>query len=50
MQLVMVEHDGQTEFVTAEYDDPELGHVRELLGYMADLPVYAEANDELAVE
>jgi len=34
MQMVMVEHDGQTEFVTAESEG-----ARELLGYMADLPI-----------
>jgi len=39
MELVMVEWQGQTEFVTAEYDDPESGHVQELLGYMAELPI-----------
>ena len=38
-ELILIEWDGQTEFVTAEYDDPEFGHVRELLGYMAELPI-----------
>ena len=38
-ELVLIEWNGQTEFVTAEYDDPVLGHVRELLGYMAELPI-----------
>lgn len=39
MELVRIEWDGQTEFLAREYDDPEFGHVRELLGYIADLPI-----------
>jgi len=39
LEVIRIEEDGQTEFVTAEYDDPEFGHVRELLGYMAELPI-----------
>jgi len=39
MELVLIEWEGQTEFITREYDDPEFGHVRELLGYIADLSI-----------
>ncbi|HAR37910.1 MAG TPA: hypothetical protein DCS09_04670 [Porphyromonadaceae bacterium] len=46
MQLVLIEWDGQTEFVTAEYDDPEFGHVRELLGYMAELPIVSPVQPD----
>ena len=41
-ELVLIEWSGQAEFVTDEYDDPEFGHVRELLGYMAELPIVCE--------
>lgn len=35
-EVIQIEHDYQHEVIVDEYDDPEAGHVRELLGYIGN--------------